>query len=176
MNHNLVAALGIAFTFLCTSLGSALVFLFHKKSISPKLNQIFLGFAAGVMLSASVFSLILPALEDKNSPYMPTWSIAGLGVALGALFLWGIDKLVPHLHQGGEEEGVRGEGLSRTFKMFLAVTIHNVPEGLSVGIAFGVALASWNSDPAAALTGALMLALGIGIQNIPEGGRRILNV
>ena len=169
MNPTWSAVAGIAFIFLSTCLGSALVFLFRSKSIPPWLNQIFLGFAAGVMLSASIFSLILPALEDKSATYMPAWSITGLGVFLGALFLWGIDKLVPHLHQNGEEEGLENKGMGRNFKMFLAVTIHNVPEGLSVGIAFGIALAAWNGDPAAALAGAAMLALGIGIQNIPEG-------
>lgn len=158
--------IGISLIFACTSLGSALVF-FLPKGIGPRLSRIFTGFAAGVMLSASFFSLIKPALESEVT-YMPIWLIAAISTVLGALLLWGIDKLVPHFHASeNQEEGLRSNKLNKTGKMFLAVTIHNVPEGLSVGIAFGVALAS--SDPKAMLMGALLLAIGIGIQNIPEG-------
>lgn len=169
MNPILLTCLGITLIFACTTLGSAFVFLFKGKEISPKVNQMFLGFASGVMLAASIFSLIMPAIEDSFVTYMPTWVIVGLAVFLGAGFIWGIDKLVPHLHSEGKEEGIRTNKISRTSKMFLAVTIHNVPEGLSVGIAYGVALASWNNNPEAAIFGALMLAIGIGLQNIPEG-------
>ncbi len=159
--------IGIPLIFLCTTLGALLVFFIRKKDISPKVGKIFTGFAAGVMLSASFFSLIKPALESEAS-YMPTWVIVALSVVLGAAFLWGIDKLVPHLHPAeNQEEGLPAKGMSKTSKMFLAVTIHNVPEGLSVGIAFGVALATENN--AALLVGGLLLAIGIGIQNIPEG-------
>ena len=161
------AIIGIATIFLCTSLGSLVVFFFRKKEISSKLNRIFIGFAAGVMFSASFFSLIKPALETEAS-YMPTWSIVAISVILGAGFLWLIHKQVPHFHVAeNESEGLPSEGLSKTSKMFLAVTIHNVPEGLSVGIAFGVALA--NTGNQSLLIGALLLAIGIGIQNIPEG-------
>ena len=161
------AIIGISLIFLCTTLGSLFVFFFKNRTISPVLNRVFIGFAAGVMLSASFFSLIKPALEiDTN--YMPTWLIVGLSVILGAGFLWLIDKLVPHFHVNeNKDEGLPSRGLSKTTKMFLAVTIHNVPEGLSVGIAFGVALA--NPGNHALLVGALLLAIGIGIQNIPEG-------
>lgn len=141
MNPYLYAAIGIFFIFFCTTLGSFFVFFFRKKEISPKVNQIFLGFAAGIMLSASVFSLIVPSLEMGLS-YLPSWVVSGVAVLLGALFLWGIDKLVPHFHvEQNKEEGLPSR-VSKTAKMFLAVTIHNIPEGLSVGI---------------------------GIQNIPEG-------
>ena len=117
------------------------------------------------MLSASFFSLILPALEEEVT-YMPSFVIVAISIVAGALFLWGIDKLVPHFHvQTNEEEGVKNH-LNKTWKMFLAVTIHNVPEGLSVGIAFGVALASGSHQM---VIGALLLALGIGLQNVPEG-------
>ena len=161
------AIIGLSLIFLCTTLGSLFVFFFKNRTISPVLNRVFIGFAAGVMLSASFFSLIKPALEiDTN--YMPTWLIVGLSVILGAGFLWLIDKLVPHFHVNeNKDEGLPSRGLSKTTKMFLAVTIHNVPEGLSVGIAFGVALA--NPGNHALLVGALLLAIGIGIQNIPEG-------
>ena len=167
MADYLYAVIGISLIFLCTTLGALLVFFFRKKEISKKLNRIFVGFAAGVMLSASFFSLIKPAIE-ANITYMPTYAIAAISIVVGALFLWGIDKLVPHLHIGEDkEEGIRSEGLSKTSKMFLAVTIHNIPEGLACGIAFGVALA--NPGNQALLLSALLLAVGLGIQNIPEG-------
>ncbi len=166
MKDYIYAIIGISLIFLCTTIGSLFVFFF-KESISNKLNKIFIGFAAGVMLSASFFSLIKPALESEAS-YMPTWAIVGISIILGSLFLWGIDKIVPHLHaHEGKEEGLKNTGLSKNTKMFLAVTIHNIPEGLSVGIAFGVALASGSNQTL--LMGALLLAIGIGIQNIPEG-------
>ena len=161
------AIIGISLIFVCTTVGSLFVFFIRKKEISPILNRIFVGFAAGVMLSASFFSLIKPALET-NITYMPVFLLVALAVVLGAGFLWLIDKIVPHFHVSeNKEEGLASRGLSKTSKMFLAVTIHNVPEGLSVGIAFGVALANPGNN--ALLMGALLLAIGIGIQNIPEG-------
>ena len=169
MNSLLLTVIGILIIFLCTSIGASFVFFFKGKEISPKINQIFLGFASGIMLSASIFSLIIPAIENSEETYIPIWAIVGLSTALGALFIWGIDKLIPHLHKEGKEEGIKTNKISKTFKMFLAVTIHNIPEGLSVGIAYGIALANWNSNPTVAIMGALMLAIGIGIQNIPEG-------
>lgn len=159
--------IGIPLVFACTTLGAMFVFFLRKKEISPKLNKIFIGFASGVMLSASFFSLIKPALET-NSNYMPSWLIVVISIVLGAGFLWFIDKIVPHFHTSeNKDEGLKTNRMSKTSKMFLAVTIHNVPEGLSVGIAFGVALSQ--SDNHALLVGALLLAIGIGIQNIPEG-------
>ena len=160
--------IGIPLIFICTTLGALFVFFIRKKEISPRLNKIFTGFAAGVMFSASFFSLIKPALEDGNVSYMPNWLVVVISIVLGAGFLWLIDKVVPHFHTSeNKEEGMRTKSLSKTFKMFLAVTIHNVPEGLSVGIAFGVALSQ--PDNHALLVGALLLAIGIGIQHIPEG-------
>ncbi len=159
--------IGIPLIFVCTSLGALFVFFIRKKEISPKLNKVFIGFASGVMFSASFFSLIKPALET-NVSYMPSWSIVVISVVLGAGFLWLIDKIVPHFHsKEKEDEGLPAKRMSKTSKMFLAVTIHNVPEGLSVGIAFGVALSQTNNQ--SLLVGALLLAIGIGIQNIPEG-------
>ena len=161
------AIIGISLIFVCTTVGSLFVFFIRKKEISPILNRIFIGFAAGVMLSASFFSLIKPALET-NITYMPVFLLVASAVVLGAGFLWLIDKIVPHFHVSeNKEEGLASRGLSKTSKMFLAVTIHNVPEGLSVGIAFGVALANPGNNTL--LMGALLLAIGIGIQNIPEG-------
>ncbi len=159
--------IGISLIFICTTIGALFVFFFKNKEISPRLNKIFIGFAAGVMLCASFTSLIVPALNSEVT-YMPSWSIVAISLVLGAGFLWLIDKLVPHFHVNeNKDEGLPSRGLSKTSKMFLAVTIHNVPEGLSVGIAFGVALA--NPGNHALLMGALLLSIGIGIQNIPEG-------
>ncbi len=163
-----IATLGIALIFVATTLGAMAVFFFRKRNISPKLNQIFLGFAAGIMLSASIFSLIVPAMEEKTE-YMPSYAICAIAIALGALFLWGLDKLIPHIHGDNTEEGVPTAKVSRTTKMFLAVTIHNIPEGLTVGITFGVALASWNTNPHASVLSALMLSVGMALQNVPEG-------
>lgn len=169
MNPVFASILGISLIFLCTAIGAAFVFFFKEKEISPRINRIFLGFASGIMLAAAVFSLIIPALHDENTTYMPLWAVVAISIAIGALFIWGIDKLVPHLHIQGKEEGIKTNKLNKTSKVFLAVTIHNIPEGLSVGITYGVALANWNNNPQAALMGALMLAIGIGIQNVPEG-------
>jgi len=167
MQEYVYPLIGIPLIFICTTLGALFVFFIRSKEISPKLGKIFTGFAAGVMFSASFFSLIKPALESEVS-YMPTWLIVVISVVLGAAFLWGIDKLIPHFHAvENSDEGLPAKKMSKTSKMFLAVTIHNVPEGLSVGIAFGVALSQPNNQ--ALLVGALLLAIGIGIQNIPEG-------
>lgn len=165
MQEYLYPLIGIPLIFICTTIGSLFVF-FTKQEISSKLNRIFIGFAAGIMLSAAFFSLIKPALEYDTS-YMPTYLIVAVSIILGSLFLWGIDEVVPHFHvHENKEEGMPAK-LNKTAKMFLAVTIHNIPEGLSVGIAFGVALSQSNNQ--ALLMGALLLAIGIGIQNIPEG-------
>ena len=167
MQEFMYPLIGIPLIFICTTLGALFVFFIRKKEISPKLSKIFTGFAAGVMFSASFFSLIKPALESEVS-YMPSWLVVVISVVLGAGFLWGIDKLTPHFHvQENKEEGLSAKRMSKTSKMFLAVTIHNIPEGLSVGIAFGVALSQQNNT--SLLVGALLLAIGIGIQNIPEG-------
>ncbi len=169
MPNYLYVIIGMSIIFLATTLGASFVFFFKKKEISQRMNQIFLGFAAGIMLSASFFSLIKPALEVEVD-YMPIWLIVGISIILGALFLWGIDKLVPHFHvSDNKDEGLKSKKLTKNMKMFLAVTIHNVPEGLSVGIAFGVAMIQADQNIKAALLSALMLAVGIGIQNIPEG-------
>ena len=142
MSPVLNSILGISIIFLCTTLGSSFVFFLKRDSITPKLNRIFMGFAAGIMLSASVFSLIMPALETEVT-YMPNYALVAIAVLAGAGFLWGIDKLTPHIHSAtNEEEGPKANKISRTTKMFMAVTIHNIPEGLSVGIAYGVALAA----------------------------------
>lgn len=165
MKDYLYPLIGIPLIFICTTVGSLFVF-FTKQEISTRLNKVFIGFASGIMLSASFFSLIKPALEFETA-YLPIYLIVSISIVLGSLFLWGIDKVVPHLHVYENKEEGMSIKMSKTLKMFLAVTIHNIPEGLSVGIGFGVALSQTNNQTL--LMGALLLAIGIGIQNIPEG-------
>lgn len=159
---------GVSFIFIMTTAGSALIYLF-RNGISEKLNTIFLGFAAGIMIAASIWSLLIPSIKQSdflgNLAFLP----ATLGFLLGGLFLFGIDKIVPHFHNDSkQEEGVKNK-LSRSTKLFLAIAIHNVPEGLAVGFAFGVALATQGTVQAVSFASALGLAIGIGLQNFPEG-------
>ena len=166
MPNYLLTIIGISIIFIATTLGSAFVFFFKKKEISSRLTRIFLGFASGVMLSAAAFSLIMPSFS-ADPQFIPNWLIISLSIILGAVFLWGIDKITPHLHPNSQkEEGITENHLSKNAKMFLAVTIHNIPEGLSVGIAFGVANAMANQSY---FYSALFLAIGIALQNIVEG-------
>lgn len=159
------AAGGTGFTFLMTTLGAALVFFF-RKTVNLNFQRVFLGFAAGVMIAASVWSLLIPAIEEAEAAGKIGWIPAAGGFLLGVGFLLLLDSLMPHLHAGAD----RPEGLStscrRTTLLVLAVTLHNIPEGMAVGLSF--ALAAQHGD-AAGYTAALTLALGIGIQNFPEG-------
>ncbi len=165
MSNNWIVIIGICIIFVMTTLGSALVFFF-KKNISSKVNTIFLGFASGIMIAASVWSLLIPSIEGATSFGSLSWLPAAVGFIIGGGFLVLLDKLVPHLHGGTSlEEGPR-ISLAKPTKLFLAVTIHNIPEGLAVGFAFGAAAASGED---AAYIAALGLAIGIGIQNFPEG-------
>ena len=155
---------GILIPFLGTSLGSACVF-FMRGGMSEKLNRGLTGFASGIMVSASFFSLLLPALEQAEGLGRLSFLPAVAGFLLGMLFLLAMDLLIPHMHMDRVEEGPRS-GLRRTTKLVLAVTIHNLPEGMAVGIVY----AGWmygGSQISAA--GALALALGIALQNFPEG-------
>ena len=136
-----ITFLGLIIPFIGTTLGSALIYLFKNKGIGVNLNKIFNGFAAGVMFAASIFFLILPALEYKTD-YMPTILVVIIAFILGVGLLLAIDHLIPHIHnQDHYEEGIKTNRLNRKQKMFLAVLIHNIPEGLSVGVIFGVSLA-----------------------------------
>ena len=169
MNALTLAALGTGFTFLMTAAGAAVVFLF-KNEIKPSFQRVFLGFAAGVMIAASVWSLLIPSIEMAGEQGVPGWLPAAGGFALGALFLMVLDALMPHLHPGSSEaEGVH-TSFKRTTLLVLAVTLHNIPEGMAVGLTCALA-ASAESVPGGAVTmaSALALALGIGLQNFPEG-------
>lgn len=158
------AAAGTGFTFLMTALGAATVF-FLKSDIHENMQRIFLGFAAGVMIAASVWSLLIPAIEEAEANGQVGWVPAAGGFALGGAFLLLMDRLMPHLHLGEKNP----EGLSSSFKrttlLVLAVTLHNIPEGMAVGVAFAVA----SGHGGIGFSGAVALAVGIGIQNFPEG-------
>ena len=160
------AAFGTGITCLSTVLGSATV-LFVRGKTTPTLQRMFLGFAAGVMVAASVFSLLLPAIEEAEAAGGVGWLPAAGGFILGVLFLWGLDSLLPHLHPESDAPEGLPSSWRRTTLMVLAVTLHNIPEGMAVGLSF--ALAAQHAGEGAALSGALALALGIGIQNFPEG-------
>jgi len=164
MSPILLALLGTGFTFLATVLGAATVFLF-RKDIPHGMQRAFLGFAAGVMIAASVWSLLIPAMEMAQEAGQPGWLPAGGGFVLGGLFLLLLDRLLPHLHPGSDElEGVKAS-FARTTMLVLAVTLHNIPEGLAVGLAFALS----GTSAAMSLTGAMALSLGMALQNFPEG-------
>ena len=160
------AASGTGFTFLMTTLGSAMVFLFRGK-INEKIQRIFLGFAAGVMIAASVWSLLIPAIDRAEEAGQVGWIPAAGGFVLGILFLLLMDQLLPHLHIGSDQpEGV-STSWKRTTLLVMAVTLHNIPEGMAVGLSF--ALAAQEAGAGTSLMAAFALAIGIGIQNFPEG-------
>jgi ZIP family zinc transporter len=166
LNPVLQALIATLFTWFVTALGAALVFFF--KAINRKVLDGMLGFAAGVMIAASYWSLLAPAIEMAEGSSLPAWIPATSGFLLGGLFLYIADKIIPHLHLGFPMDEAEGPKTSwhRSILLVLAITLHNIPEGLAVGVAFG-ALAS--NLPSATMAGAVALALGIGIQNFPEG-------
>jgi ZIP family zinc transporter len=165
--HPIVQALlATCFTWFVTAAGAGLVFVF--KSINRQVLDGMLGFAAGVMIAASYWSLLAPAIEMAEGGPLPAWVPATGGFLLGGAFLWLVDAILPHIHPGfpaGETEGIK-TSWHRSTLLVLAITMHNIPEGLAVGVAFGAVAAGL---PAASLAGAVALALGIGIQNFPEG-------
>ncbi len=166
LNPVLQALVATLFTWSVTALGAAFVFFF--KSINRKVLDGMLGFAAGVMIAASYWSLLAPAIEMAEEGSLPAWFPATTGFLMGGFFLWIIDKILPHLHLGfprQEAEGIK-TSWHRSVLLVLAITLHNIPEGLAVGVAFG---ARASDLPSATLGGAIALALGIGIQNFPEG-------
>lgn len=154
------------FTFFMTALGAAVVFFF-RKDVSERFQNLFLGFAAGVMVAASVWSLLIPAMDQAKEAGGVGWIPAAGGFAAGGAFFLLLDHVIPHLHVLGEKpEGPRFH-LGRSTMMILAVTLHNIPEGLAVGLSCALAAAEGTSSTA--WTAALALGIGIGIQNFPEG-------
>ena len=156
--------LGILIPFIGTSLGAAMVFVLRRQ-ISDRLNKILTGFAAGVMVAASFWSLLEPALESSAGMGTLAFLPAAIGFLAGVGFLLLLDEVTPHMHFNNQDEGPKS-GLKRTTKLILAVTLHNIPEGMAVGVVYAGFLAG-NAGISAA--GALALALGIAIQNFPEG-------
>ncbi len=166
INPVMMALIATMFTWGVTALGSAMVFFF--RTINAKILNSMLGFAAGVMIAASIWSLLIPAISMTESSGGIPWIPALVGFLSGGAFLLIIDKILPHLHLGlsiDKAEGIKTRW-QRSVLLILAITLHNIPEGLAVGVAFGAVAAS--NDPTA-LAGAMALAFGIGLQNFPEG-------
>ena len=165
-NPIMQALFGTLFTYGVTALGAAVVLV--RKDISRRTLDGFLGFAGGVMIAASYWSLLAPAIEMSEQMGLPGWLPPAVGFMLGGVFLWTLDKIMPHLHLGfpmSEAEGIHTHW-RRSILLVLAITLHNIPEGLAVGVAFGAVAAG---IPGASLAAAVALAIGIGIQNFPEG-------
>ena len=160
------ALLATCFTWAVTALGAATVFA--AKDVSKRVLDTMLGFAGGVMIAVSYWSLLAPAIEMSEGGNLPPWFPAAVGFLVGAIFLRGLDKVLPHLHLGFPMEEVEGVKTPwrRSTLLILAITLHNIPEGLAVGVAFGAVAAGFSS---ATIAGAIALAIGIGIQNFPEG-------
>ncbi len=156
---------GIMIPFLGTTLGSACVF-FMKRTLSDFVQRALTGFAAGVMVAASIWSLLIPAIEQSAN--MGKWSFipATVGFWIGVLFLFALDHLIPHLHQNSTKAEGPKSRLQRTTMMVLAVTLHNIPEGMAVGVVYAGFL---SGETLISATGALALSIGIAIQNFPEG-------
>lgn len=160
-----MTALGLLIPFAGTVLGAAMVFLM-KQDINAKLEKFLLGFASGVMIAASVWSLLIPAIEmssDRRLVFMP----AAVGFLLGIAFLLVLDSLIPHLHlKSDSPEGIGSRKITKTLMMVFAVTLHNIPEGMAVGVALAAAM---KSGSGITLASATALSIGIAIQNFPEG-------
>ena len=164
-NPIIMALLGTSGTFLLTAMGAAVVFFF-RKDVSADVRRLFLGFAAGVMIAASVWSLLIPAIEMAEEQGKTGWIPAAGGFLLGGLFLLLLDRLLPHLHVDSDQPEGLNSTWRRTTLLVLAVTLHNIPEGLAVGLTFGLAA---QGSTTVTLGSAVVLAIGIGLQNFPEG-------
>ena len=157
--------IGLMIPFLGTALGASMVFLMKNK-MNKSLEKLLLGFASGVMIAASIWSLLIPAIEMSEEQGKIAWMPASIGFLLGILFLLVLDSLIPHLHlESDKPEGIKTK-LKKTTMLVFAVTLHNIPEGMAVGVTFAGALIG-NSK--ITMAGAFTLALGIAIQNFPEG-------
>ena len=157
--------IGLAIPFLGTTLGAAMVFLMKNK-INNRIEKLLLGFASGVMIAASIWSLLIPAIEMSESQGKIAWVPATIGFLLGITFLLVLDSVIPHMHlKSDKPEGIKSK-LKRTTMMVFAVTLHNIPEGMAVGVTFAGAL---TQNAGITMAGAFALAIGIAIQNFPEG-------
>ncbi len=156
---------GLAIPFIGTTLGAAMVFLMKNK-INNKIEKLLLGFASGVMIAASIWSLIIPAIDMAEEQGQIAWLPATVGFLLGICFLLILDSVIPHLHlNNSKPEGIKAK-LKKTTMMVLAVTLHNIPEGMAVGVVFAGAI---TGNTGITIAGAFALAIGIAIQNFPEG-------
>ena len=166
LNPIIQALIATLFTWSVTALGAAVVFF--QRRVERRILVVMLGFAAGVMIAASFWSLLAPAINMMEDSDIPAWFPAVTGFLAGGAFLWIVDKILPHLHPGlpmSEAEGIQ-TSWQRSILLVSAITLHNFPEGLAVGVAFGAVAVGM---PGAALTGAIALTIGIGLQNFPEG-------
>ena len=158
--------IGILIPLLGTTLGAACVFIM-KKEMSKFVNKALLGFASGVMIAASVWSLIIPAIDMSNKMGKFAFVPAAIGVLIGIFFMLILDRIIPHLHLDNDKpEGLKNEKLKKTTMLVLAVVLHNIPEGMAVGIVFAGAM---NTGSTITIAGAFALSIGIAIQNFPEG-------
>ncbi len=165
MSNIHIILIGLFIPFIGTTLGSAMVF-FLKDKMNDKLQKALLGFASGVMIAASIWSLLIPALDMAESQGVIAWIPASIGFLLGMGFLLALDTFIPHLHTNDDTpEGVKAN-LGKSTMLLLAVTLHNIPEGMAVGVVFSGVIAQNNLIT---LSGAIALSLGIAIQNFPEG-------
>ena len=158
-------ALGLLIPFIGTTLGSAMVF-FMRKAMDKKIEKMLLGFASGVMIAASVWSLLIPAIDMATEQGKVAWVPATVGFLGGMAFLLVLDSVIPHLHLESEKPEGMESNLKKTTMLVLAVTLHNIPEGMSVGVTFAGALLG---NTGITMAGAFALAVGIAIQNFPEG-------
>ena len=165
MSDTLNIVLGLLIPFAGTTLGAAMVFVL-KKEMKPFLQKILLGFAAGVMIAASVWSLIIPALEMSENSTTPQWLPAAIGFLAGMGFLLLLDTVIPHMHLNSDKPEGKKSSLGKSFMLVLAVTLHNIPEGMAVGVVCAGYLAG---NAGVSPMAALALSLGIAIQNFPEG-------
>ena len=165
MSDTLNVLIGVVIPLLGTTLGAAMVF-FIKDAINPKLQKLLLGFAAGVMIAASVWSLLIPAIDMAEAAGKLPWVPAVVGFLLGIGFLLLLDTLIPHLHREAESPEGRPSKFGKSLMLVLAVTLHNIPEGMAVGVVLAGML---SGGEVITVAGALTLAVGIAIQNFPEG-------
>ena len=165
MDNVMKAAIGILIPFVGTSLGASTV-LFMKGSMKPALQKLLLGFASGVMIAASVWSLLIPSIEMASETSNIPWLPAAIGFLVGIGFLLLLDTLIPHLHLHEDKPEGRPSNLGKSFMLVLAVTLHNIPEGMAVGVVWAGVL---EGSSTITMAGAFALAIGIAIQNFPEG-------